>query len=247
MTPAESPRRVHLLTALLLVGTFAAGVVTGAGVLRWLAPSPDSPRPDGPAKVAPPLPAARLPRELRLTAEQEASAREIGERYRPELEALAREMRPRVRAVQDRMEAEFTALLTPEQRRQLAEIEARRRNPPRPGEGPRPGGPPPPDGQAAPVEGPRGSVPADLRPPASTGARPPAGAPPQPAARSGQRPPPQEAIDSCLHLDLDQLCRFTREGREHEGSCRRAPDGQGPLHCAPDRHMEPPPAEDRPR
>jgi hypothetical protein len=213
MTPVESPRRVHLLTALLLVGTFAAGVVTGAGVLGWFAP---------PAREAvappPPLPATRLPREIRLTAEQEEKARAIGDRYRPELEALAREMRPKVRAVQDRMEAEFMALLTPEQRKQLAEIEERRRRPPRAGDAALPQGGPPPGG--------------------------PGRAPP---GEPGPRPPPREAVDACLHLDLDQLCRFTFEGREHEGSCRRRPDGQGPVACAPDRHGDPPPPADRPR
>jgi len=224
MTPAESPRRVHLLTALLLVGTFAAGVVTGAGVLRWFGPRvPESVAP-------PPLPATRLPREIRLTPEQDEKARAIGDRYRPELEAVAREVRPKVRAVQDRMEAEFMELLTPEQKRQLAEIEERRRHPPRPGEArPLQGGAPP--------QG--GPTPQDRPPPAGPDAAPP--------RAPGHRPPPQAAVNACLHLDPDQLCRFTFDGREHEGSCRRAPGGQGPLACAPDRHGEPPPPEDRPR
>lgn len=220
MTPADAPRRVHVLTALLLVGTFAAGVVTGAGVLRWAAPA--APRPEGAAAVAPPLPAARLPRELRLTPEQEARAREIGERYRPELEALARELKPRIRAVQDRMEGEFLALLTEEQKAQLARIEERRKNPPRDGEPP--GEPPPP------------THPGGVRQ---------RGADEAPRA-AGRPPPPQEAIDACVHLDLDQLCRFAKDGREHEGSCRRMPGGEGPLHCAPDRHMDAAPPGDRP-
>jgi hypothetical protein len=219
MVPVESPHRIHLLTALLLVGTFAAGVVTGAGVVRWFAPA-------APTAVAPPpLPAARLPREIRLTPEQDEKARAIGERYRPELEALAREMRPKVRAVQDRMEGEFLALLTPEQRKQLAEIEERRRHPPRPDA---PAGP---GGRALPP-----------------GAPPAAGeGPPPPDGRDGpgRPPPPPEAVEACTHLDLDQLCRFTHDGREHEGSCRRGPDGQGPLSCAPDRHGQPPPPRDR--
>jgi hypothetical protein len=221
MTPAESPRRIHVLTALLLVGTFAAGVVTGAGVLRSFAPTTP------PEAASPPLPAARLPREIRLTPEQDAKAREIGERYRPELEALGRELRPRVRAVQDRMEAELLALLTPGQRKQLAEIEERRRRPPRPGA---PGGPdagaPPPEEPPRPGEG----------PPRPDGER-----------AAGRRPPPQEAVDACAHLDLDRLCRFTHDGREVEGSCRPPPGGQGPLACAPDRRGEPPPPDERRR
>ncbi len=227
MTPAETPRRVRLTTALLLIGTFAAGVVAGAGVLRWSARSAAG----APTAVAPPLPAARLPRELHLTPEQEAKAREIGDRYRPELEALAREIRPKVRAVQDRMEGEFLAVLTPGQRQQLTAIEERRKHPPRPDEARPAAGPTRPE-DARPDAGPRG----DAQP------APAAGAP------SRRRAPPQEAIDACLHLDVDQLCRFTRDGREHEGSCRRPPPGtEGPISCAPDRHMEPPPPEDRGR
>jgi hypothetical protein len=211
MTPADSPRRIHLLTALLLVGTFAAGVVTGAGVVRSVVPP--APPAAAPAPVpAPPLPAYRLPREVRLTPEQDARAREIGERFRPELEALAREMRPKVRSVQDRMEAELLALLTPEQRRQLADIAERRRHPPRP-------------------EAPAGS----------------GEEPPPPAGGRDRPPPPPEAVEACAHLDPDALCRFSHDGREHEGSCRRPPDGQGPLSCAPDRRGEPPPRRDRPR
>lgn len=226
MTPADPSRRLRLQTSLLLLAVFAAGVVTGAGVLRWLAPRPEVPRAASPTALAPPLPAARLPRELRLTPEQEERAREIGERYRPELEALAKEMKPRVRAVQDRMEGEFLALLTPEQRQQLAAIEERRKHPPRPGAVP----PAPPAGQAS--ADPLRAPPDQDRP-----ARPP----------TGRRPPPPESIEACRHLDLDQLCRFTRNGGEHEGSCRRGPDGTEPLHCAPDRHMEQPPPQGQAR
>ncbi len=211
MTPADSPRRIHLLTALLIVGTFAAGAVTGAGIVRWFAPA--APRAESP----PPLPAARLPREIRLTPEQDEKARAIGERYRPELDKIASELRPRVRSVQDRMEAELRAILSPEQRTQLAEVEERRRHPPVAGVAPPPPGPPPPAGE------PRGEA----------------------GAGPGARPPPEEAVEACAHLDADRLCRFTHDGREIEGSCRRPPNGQGPLSCAPDRSLEPPPREPR--
>ena len=50
-----------------------------------------------------------------------------------------------------------------------------------------------------------------------------------------RRAPPQEAVDACARLAVDQACRFTFDGRDHEGLCRRGPDGQGPLACAPNR------------
>jgi hypothetical protein len=209
MMPAEGPRRVRLLTAAILLGTFGAGALSGLGALRWLGPRAQ--------EAAPPsIPGMVLPRELRLDPAQDAKAREIGERYRPELEALATEIRPRVRAVQARMEAELLAVLTPDQRRQLTQIQARRSHPPRPAA-------PPPPGSPAGEE------------------------PPRPPPSGGRRPPPPEAVEACAHLDLDALCRFTHDGRELEGSCRRAPDGQGDVSCAPDRALYPPPPEEHPR
>ncbi len=56
---------------------------------------------------------------------------------------------------------------------------------------------------------------------------------------SGARPfrmPPQEAIAACAKLTLDAACTFTFDGRHHEGTCRRGPEGQGPIACAPKRH-----------
>ena len=56
-----------------------------------------------------------------------------------------------------------------------------------------------------------------------------------------RRAPPQEAVDACARLAVDQACRFTFDGRDHEGVCRRGPDGQGTLACAP--RQGPPPQE----
>jgi hypothetical protein len=50
------------------------------------------------------------------------------------------------------------------------------------------------------------------------------------------RMPPQEAIAACAKLSLDAACTFTFDGRHHEGTCRRGPEGQGPIACAPTRH-----------
>jgi hypothetical protein len=52
------------------------------------------------------------------------------------------------------------------------------------------------------------------------------------------RPPPQEAVEACAKLPLDATCRFTFDGRAHEGVCRRGPEGQGPVACAPHRGPE---------
>jgi hypothetical protein len=53
------------------------------------------------------------------------------------------------------------------------------------------------------------------------------------------RMPPQEAIAACASLSLDAACRFTFDGRAHEGTCRRGPEGQGPIACAPNRGPRP--------
>ena len=136
----RSPRTVRLMTTLLLVGTSAAGTVTGAGVLRFLGPPGPPPRgPHGPPGASPlgPFPAD----ELGLSPEQRRQAHEILERHRPELDAVLRSTFPRVREINDRIERELIAILTPEQRQRLEQIKATRPPPP---PFPPPPGPPPP-------------------------------------------------------------------------------------------------------
>jgi hypothetical protein len=56
--------------------------------------------------------------------------------------------------------------------------------------------------------------------------------------QEGSRPfrmPPQEAIDACAKLTSGVSCSFTFDGRAHQGVCRRGPEGQGPVACAPHR------------
>jgi hypothetical protein len=60
--------------------------------------------------------------------------------------------------------------------------------------------------------------------------------------RRPRRAPPQEALDACSSIAVDEACRFTFEGRAHEGVCCRGPGGQGPLACAPRRGPPPPEA-----
>ncbi len=57
---------------------------------------------------------------------------------------------------------------------------------------------------------------------------------PQDGSR-GFRMPPQEAIDACASLTGEVPCSFTFDGRVHQGLCRRGPEGQGPVACAPHR------------
>lgn len=136
----DEARQIRVMTALVILGTFLAGAAVGAGVYRWLLPRPP-----------PPPPMMGLPiHDLGLSAEQEAQAHAVMDRHRDELEAIMRSTYPQVRAVQEQMEKEVRALLTPEQQKRLDEALAHRRprhpGPPpgEPGRGPPPGGPPPP-------------------------------------------------------------------------------------------------------
>ncbi len=151
MSSERTPRQIRLLTALLLLATFALGIVSGVGLSLWI--REPMPRRHFPAPFLPGPPGA-----LKLTSEQEAKAREITERYRPQLEAIVREGFPKMKAINEKMEAEFRAILSPEQGKLLDELKARR--PPHPHRGPMHGGrmhggpggypPPPPPWQGSP-------------------------------------------------------------------------------------------------
>ncbi len=152
MASAEpGPRGLHLKSGLVLLGTFLAGAVAGAGVMAWARPPPPPPPmgmgPGMGGGLGPPGP-RRLPAfvaELNLPPEQEEKARAIFEKYRPELEAVFRDAAPRARAIGERLEAELRTVLTPEQAQRLEALKARRPHGPGPGgQGPPPGmGPPP--------------------------------------------------------------------------------------------------------
>jgi Spy/CpxP family protein refolding chaperone len=146
---ARGPRSIRLLTALLLVATFASGTVTGAALTLWVRPEPHGP--PGPPPFGP-LPLD----ELGLSPEQEQRADVIFERHRPELDAILQEGFPKVRKVNDQIESEIREILTPEQRTRLDELKARR-PPPRHhhrGGPPGPGGPFPPGPPADGFDGP---------------------------------------------------------------------------------------------
>ncbi len=169
-----SPRTIRLLTALLLLATFGAGTVTGAGLARWLSPN-HGPPPPGP----PPFLSSRLQDQLNLSPAQRKEAHEIGEKLRPQVEAVLRDAFPTLRTLHERSDQEFRSILTPEQRGQFDQWKAARPNPP-----PLPMGPPPPLGVAPP--------PMDSPPPMGAAAGPmgPPSAPPHPA---GSPPVPPAA------------------------------------------------------
>jgi Spy/CpxP family protein refolding chaperone len=135
MNDERTPRQIRLLTALLLFGTFLLGAVAGVGLSHWNRFPPPH-RPGHPPFLPGP------PGALRLTAEQQAKAHAITQRYRPELDAIWRDQFPKVKAVNDKMEKELREVLTPEQQKILDDMKAHRPPMP-PGDPMAPGGPPP--------------------------------------------------------------------------------------------------------
>ncbi len=159
MARSEVPsRRARLLTIVVLVATFAAGTASGVGLCNWMAPRP----PPAPPPMSAPLPL----HELGLSDEQREKTFRIFEQHRPELEAVLRDTFPKVRAINEQIEKEVREVLTPEQRKLLDELKARR---PYPLPGPRPPwsapgasgfrGPPPPRSMEMPPAPPPGSSP----------------------------------------------------------------------------------------
>jgi Spy/CpxP family protein refolding chaperone len=130
---------IRAMTALVIVGTFLAGAITGAGVYHWVAPHHGRP-PHGPG--GPPF------GELDLSDEQDAKLHSIMEAHRPELEAVLRETFPKVRAVHEKIDREVRAILTPPQQKRFDRWKADHPDTGRPPDGPGfgpPHFPPPPD------------------------------------------------------------------------------------------------------
>ena len=142
-----APRSIRLVTALLLVGTFALGSATGVGLTLWARHDLGHGHRPGPPPFGP------LPlHELDLTREQHEKADAIFERHRAELDAILEEGYPKVRRVNEQIEREVREILTAEQRQRLDQLEAQR-PPPRHGHFP-PGPPDGPGGPGGPPAGP---------------------------------------------------------------------------------------------
>jgi Spy/CpxP family protein refolding chaperone len=140
--PASDPlvSRARLRAAAVLVATFLAGGVTGAGVMHLRAPRPP-PHPHGPHRVM------MLPpffEELGLTDAQRTQVVAIMERRRPEMDAVMAEVFPRMRSVADSIDAEVRDILTPDQREKFDKHREQRLAPPPPCPPGAPCPPPPP-------------------------------------------------------------------------------------------------------
>jgi Spy/CpxP family protein refolding chaperone len=116
------------MTALVIVGTFMAGAVAGAGVYHWVGPHHAHP-PHGPGGPF---------GDLHLNADQQTKFDSIMDAHRPELEAVLRETFPKVRAVHEKIDREVRAILTPEQQQRFDRWKA---DHPDTGRPPMPGGP----------------------------------------------------------------------------------------------------------
>lgn len=140
-----SPKTIRLVTALLLIATFAAGTITGGALVQLIA------KRDPPSHAGPDM--GPLPWEtLNLTEAQRNQAHAILERYRPRLDAIFDETAPKVHAITDEIDKEVRKLLTPEQQSRFDRILSDRRSGPPGLRPPRPGGRPP----GPPFEGPTG-------------------------------------------------------------------------------------------
>ena len=112
---ANSVFKMRLMSTILLIGVFAAGILGGLGISRWLGPShPHGLHPHGRAHDHIPGTPGPIP-GLNLSPEQKEKADAIREKYRPELEAIIRETFPRVREINLKMESDLKKILNPEQ------------------------------------------------------------------------------------------------------------------------------------
>ncbi len=144
---------LRTMSALVLVGVFAAGAVFGAGLLRWTQPPPGRLPPPGGARAAHVGGGAAqaMTRELGLDAAQALRLQALTDARRGELEMITREVQGRVRDVLHGIEEDMRPSLRPDQIEKLAGWRARRPPPPLGSMGPPPGrhppggGPPPPD------------------------------------------------------------------------------------------------------
>ncbi|MEM1033883.1 MAG: hypothetical protein AAGN82_26345 [Myxococcota bacterium] len=154
--------RTKMLAALVMVGLFALGGITGAALMRRHQQSQlraELERGPGPARARLRLRAMR--RFLDLTSDQVAELETVIEEAEQTHHELRRQCGPQLEQLRTDTEAKIERVLTPEQRAQYRELQQRRekrrhqrrrrrrRGAPPPGEGPPP--PPlPPDGPSPP-------------------------------------------------------------------------------------------------
>lgn len=108
----------HLRGLLLLLAVFAAGLVTGVGLDRAVAPGPV-------LKTRLNFQMPEVLDRLGLTPEQRRAADSILERSAPRAESVLRSTVPRLSAIADSLEAELAQILTPPQRVLLDSLKKR--------------------------------------------------------------------------------------------------------------------------
>jgi Spy/CpxP family protein refolding chaperone len=117
--------RIHVMSGIVVLGTFLAGAMAGAGIERMQQRRelPGPPFFHGRAVgTGEDVHFMALP-GLSLSPDQQKKIERIVTGYRPQFEAVVRESFPRVRAVQEKMNAEIRAVLTPEQQKQFDEAQ----------------------------------------------------------------------------------------------------------------------------
>lgn len=118
MSSDTSPRRLHLWSALIVLGVFLFGAVAGAGVFAAL--RPHKMRMHGPLGWQ----FERL-RELDLTPEQQQKAEAILEKQHRGVQEVIKETFPRIRALEVQTQREMRAILTDAQAKKFEEMSAR--------------------------------------------------------------------------------------------------------------------------
>lgn len=118
-------RKTRVRAVLLLALTFVAGAIAGAATDRFALVRQHRMLPRGGLHFAAERIAARLDRDLNLSAAQRAQVDRILQERGEAIDAAWARVQPDVRAEVARRNAEIDAILTPEQREKFAEIRAR--------------------------------------------------------------------------------------------------------------------------
>lgn len=135
----DAPKKLPLMSLVIVVVTFVAGVGTGAGLHASFGGGKPHRPPPGlkgphPGKLPPHL------EQLDLSAEQRTQLEALVKKFHPRFEALFQESAPRMKVLRDEMDAELLPLLTDAQRAKFEELKKQR--PDKRGFGPPPGPPP---------------------------------------------------------------------------------------------------------
>lgn len=124
-------KRPRLIAALVLVGVFLLGALTGAGVTRALTIRAVHKMMHGSEAPEARVMVWVLDRKLGLSKEQRAAVETVVRRHHPEIVAARRKIAPEVLAIRKTQRDEIRALLTPEQQPRFDaladELDARQR------------------------------------------------------------------------------------------------------------------------